>query len=26
MFQLDSFSNRLFVFCNRKKDKLKILF
>ena len=26
LFQLDPFSNALFVFCNRKKDKLKILF
>ena len=25
-FQLDPFSASLFVFCNRKKDKLKILF
>lgn len=24
-FQLDPFSNSMFVFCNRKKDKLKIL-
>ncbi|HHY72565.1 MAG TPA: IS66 family insertion sequence element accessory protein TnpB [Bacillus bacterium] len=24
-FQLDSFSSNLFVFCNRKRDKLKIL-
>ena len=24
-FQLDPFSSHLFVFCNRKKDKLKIL-
>lgn len=24
-FQLDPFSSSLFVFCNRKKDKLKIL-
>ena len=26
LFQLDPFSQALFVFCNRKKDKLKILF
>jgi len=26
IFQLDPFLNALFVFCNRKKDKLKILF
>lgn len=26
LFQLDPFSKALFVFCNRKKDKLKILF
>lgn len=25
-FKLDPFSNSLFVFCNRKKNKLKILF
>lgn len=25
-FRLDPFSQSLFVFCNRKKDKLKILF
>lgn len=25
-FRLDPFSNSMFVFCNRKKDKLKILF
>lgn len=25
-FRLDPFENALFVFCNRKKDKLKILF
>lgn len=25
-FNLDPFSNALFVFCNRKRDKLKILF
>lgn len=25
-FRLDPFSNSLFVFCNRKRDKLKILF
>ncbi len=24
-YQLDSFSSNLFVFCNRKRDKLKIL-
>lgn len=26
LFELDPFSHALFVFCNRKKDKLKILF
>lgn len=25
-FKLDPFDNSLFVFCNRKKDKIKILF
>ena len=25
-FNLDPFSNSMFVFCNRKKDKIKILF